>query len=110
MFHLLRANHLAKPHYLALVGFLCVALPLALLNFPSSSAGSSSSATWHGLFVELENQGHVTVYGWLTYIENFVVYGMHGLIGTLVFGFVWQRVAVQQAVQPEVPASGRSSG
>jgi hypothetical protein len=88
-----RANLLSWP-YLAAAGFAVSSAPIAVISWPgSSSAGSSFSATWHGELTELVVNGEVTLAGWLSYIENITLFGLHGLVGAILFLFTWRKNA-----------------
>jgi hypothetical protein len=77
---------------LGLTGFLIGAIPLSF-SWPAQSAGYSAGGNWHGKYVELYINGVPTEYAWLTYAENIALFGLHGLIGALVFYGVWRRLS-----------------
>jgi hypothetical protein len=76
---------------LGISGFLLSAVPVAFL-YPQKRDGFSSGGNWHGKFVETYIDGLPTNYAWLIYFENIFFYGLHGLIGALVFYAVWRRL------------------
>lgn len=76
---------------LAIAGFLLGALPVAALSWPRSLEGYSSGQNWHGKYIATYINGVPTKYAWLTYGENVVFFGLHGLVGALVFYAVWCR-------------------
>jgi hypothetical protein len=76
---------------LAIAGFLLGALPVAALSWPRNLEGYSSSQNWHGKFIAAYINGVPTKYAWLTYGENMVFFGLHGLVGALIFYAVWRR-------------------
>jgi hypothetical protein len=76
---------------LGISGFLLSAVPVAFL-WPQKIDGYSSGSNWHGKFVNSYIDGLPTNYAWFIYFENVFFYGLHGLIGALVFYAVWRRV------------------
>ena len=83
-----RANWL----HLSIVGFGTGAIPYAIYSWPLSaySSGFSSGGNWHGSYVDFVKNGVHTIYGWLSYVEGVFWFGVHGLVGALVFLFVWR--------------------
>jgi hypothetical protein len=75
---------------LGAAGLVLGALPVAFL-WPSRLQGYSSGQTWHGKYVDLYINGYPTVYAWVTYGENVLFFGLHGLVGALAFYAVWRR-------------------
>ena len=71
-------------------GLLLGSLPVAFF-WPSQSQGYSAGQTWHGNYVDLYIDGRPTIYAWLIYGEDVLFFGLHGLIGALVFYAVWRR-------------------
>ena len=76
---------------MALAGFFIGSLGAALLLWPAHQDGGSFSATWHGEFREFSVNGRPTLVAWLDYLESVSFYGTHGLVGALVFDYVWRR-------------------
>ena len=76
---------------MALAGFFIGSLGAALLLWPVNQDGGSFSATWHGEFREFTVNGRPTLAAWLLYLESVSLYGTHGLVGALVFDYVWRR-------------------
>jgi hypothetical protein len=74
-------------------GFLISAIATAIYSWPSSDikVGNSFGGTWHGSSVEFFLNGVPTIYGWLRYMESVVIFGLHGMIGALIFVIVWRR-------------------
>jgi hypothetical protein len=93
-FFLLRRLDRGQLGVVAVCGLLISALPVAILDWPlrTSCAGCSYSATWHGSYVDFEVNGAVTLYGWLNYLEGVVYFGLHGVVGAIVFLLVWRRM------------------
>jgi len=91
-FLLLRRFHLEGWATLALVGFTLGALPAAL-SWPRHLEGYSAGATWHGRYVQTYVDGSPTSYAWQSFFENLGYFGLHGLIGAIVFYSVWRRLA-----------------
>ncbi len=92
---------------LSIVG-LCLGMLPASIFWPRRLEGYSSGQTWHGRYVETYVQGVPTSYAWLTYAEGVLYFGLHGLIGALIFYAVWRRmerpanVPKRLAVRPHV--------
>ena len=92
-FLLLRRFNRATMPMLSLSGFLIALVPIMLLSWPGiNSKGYSSGGNWHGKPVDYVIDGVTTIYGWLSYAESSLMFGLHGLIGAIVFYFVWRRV------------------
>jgi hypothetical protein len=76
---------------LGISGFLLSAVPAAFF-WPQQNESYSASSNWHGKFIKTYIEGLPTNYAWLIYFENIFFYGLHGLIGALVFYAVWRRL------------------
>jgi hypothetical protein len=74
-----------------IAGFVLGALPVGALSWPGRLEGFSSGENWHGKYVESYINGVPTIYAWLTYVENVMYFGLHGLVGALVFYAVWRK-------------------
>ena len=79
---------------LAFVGFVLGALPV-MLFWPSYLGGYSASQNWHGKHIQTYIDGFPTTYAWLIYGEDAFYYGLHGLVGALVFYAVWLRLTTR---------------
>lgn len=77
---------------LGAVGAALGVLPVAFF-WPRHFAGYSSGQNWHGHDVDLYVDGTPTVYAWLIYAEKVLTFGLHGLIGALVFYAVLRRLS-----------------
>ncbi|WP_028101943.1 hypothetical protein [Pseudoduganella violaceinigra] len=66
---------------------------LAALFWPHALSSDSASQNWHGKDVEMYIDGSPTIYAWLSYGENIIYYGLHGLVGAVVFYAVWRKLA-----------------
>ncbi len=77
---------------LAITGFLLGALPIAATSWPRHLEGYSSGQNWHGKYVDLYLNGVPTSYAWATYGESVAFFGLHGLVGALVFYAVWRKL------------------
>ena len=75
---------------LGAVGFVVASLPIAIYGW-SEYAGYSSGGNWYGTPVEFVVKGQKTFYGWLSYAQDVLFFGLHGLAGALAFYFVWRR-------------------
>ena len=74
-------------------GFLISAFSIAIYSWPyrHSWDGYSSGGNWHGSYVKFFINGVPTIYEWLRYAEIVVIFGLHGMIGALIFINVWRR-------------------
>ncbi len=76
---------------LAIAGFCLGMLPVAFF-WPRHVEGYSAGGTWHGKSVATYIDGVPTSYAWLAYAEDVFYFGVHGLIGALIFYAVWRRL------------------
>jgi hypothetical protein len=90
---------------LAIAGLVLGALPV-VFSWPRSLEGFSSGHNWHGKYVETYVNGTPTTYAWLTYGENILFFGLHGLAGALVFYAVWRRLERPNNSLQTTPQSG----
>jgi hypothetical protein len=79
-------------------GAALAAVPLAILSWPLWVSGGnfSSGGNWYGRQVDFFIDGQPTLYGWLSYGEGVLQFGIHGLVGALVFRSIWRRVVVDE--------------
>ena len=56
---------------------------------PGSDSGFSSGGNWYGKHVDFVVNGKPTLYGWLSYLQSVVAFGLHGLAGATAFYFSW---------------------
>jgi len=91
-FFLFRHFGIVNIRALGAAGFFFGALPIAVLSWPSTRAGFSSSGNWHGMHVASYVDGIPTLYAWLIQAENALFYGLHGLSAALVFSLVWRKL------------------
>jgi hypothetical protein len=91
MFILLRKFNRDSWFSLGISGFLLSAVPVAFF-WPQQIEGYSASSNWHGKFINTYIEGLPTNHAWFIYFENIFFYGLHGLIGALVFYAVWRRL------------------
>ncbi len=90
---------------LAFAGFVLGALPF-VFSWPGRLEGFSSGQNWHGKYVETYVNGVPTTYAWLTYGENILYFGLHGLAGALVFYAVWRKLGRPNKLLQATPKSG----
>ena len=90
---------------LGVAGFVLGALPV-VFSWPSRLEGFSSGHNWHGKYVETYVNGTPTTYAWLSYGENILYFGLHGLAGALVFYAVWRRLGRPNKSLQATPQSG----
>ncbi len=76
---------------LAFTGFVLGTLASAV-SWPRHLEGYSGGSNWHGRYVQTYVDGNPTNYAWLSFAENLVFFGLHGLVGALVFYGVWRRL------------------
>ena len=79
--------------FLSLTGIVLGAAPAALSR-PRHLTGYTGGSTWHGTYVETYVDGIPTTYAWLSCGEHVLFFGLHGLVGSLVFYAVWRRLAL----------------
>jgi hypothetical protein len=77
---------------MTMAGFMLGALPVALLSWPGRRPGYSSNEFRDGQYVSTYIDGVPTTYAWLDYGESVAYFGLHGLVGALVFYVVWRRL------------------
>ena len=77
---------------LAFTGFVLGALPVIVFSWPRYLEGYSAGQNWHGRHVDTYINGVPTTYSWLIYGENAAYFGVHGLVGALVFYAVWRKI------------------
>ena len=75
---------------LGLIGFVSAGAPIAL-STPGGGSGYSSGGNWYGESVQFVVNGEPTLYGWLNYVQSILFFGLHGLVGALVFYVIWRR-------------------
>ena len=72
----------------AMGGFLCGAIPLALLAWPYhqlADATESRTGIWHGVERQMFVDGVPTTYRWLEYLEGVATTGLLGALSAAVF-------------------------
>lgn len=79
------------------LGILMATLPAAISGFPEYP-GFSLSGNWYGSPVVFVVNGEKTFYGWLSYAQDVLFFGLQGLAGALAFFFVWRRLAKKGAM------------
>jgi hypothetical protein len=72
------------------MGFVLGALPVAATSWPRHLEGYSFGQNWNGKYIDLYLNGVPTKYAWITYAESAGYFGLHGLVGAVVFYAVWQ--------------------
>jgi hypothetical protein len=75
---------------LGTIGLVVAACPVAVFGL-FEYAGYSSGGNWYGTPVEFVINGQKTFYGWLSYAQSVVFFGLHGFVGALAFFIVWRR-------------------
>ena len=89
---LLLLRHFNRLSWLSLssVGFIAAATPIAIYGW-SEYPGSSSAGNWYGTPIDFVIDGQKTFFGWLSYAQGVLLFGLHGLAGALAFYFAWRR-------------------
>jgi len=82
---------------LGAVGFVLGAAPSALIFWPRTLSGYSAGENWHGHYEHTYVNGAPTIYAWYDYFENVAIFGLHGLVGALVF-FAMMRILRRRLV------------
>ncbi len=90
-FLLLRRLRRDSWNSLAFTGFVLGTLAAAV-SWPRHLEGYSAGSNWHGRYVQTYVDGTPTSYAWFSFVENLVFFGLHGLVGALVFYWVWRRL------------------
>lgn len=92
---LLLRHHPRRGWRLATIGFVAAALPM-LFAVPAGTPGSFSGGTVLGSYRELIVDGVPTIWGWVNYLYSASFFGLHGLIGALVFHHAWRALTAQE--------------
>ena len=113
LFLILRRINRATWPLVSAAGFTAGAIPVAIYSWPlwSSSKGSYSGysgGNWHGKYVEFTRDGEHTIYGWFSYAESVLMFGVHGLAGAIVFYCVLHKFQRPHQVAPgDAPKAAR---
>ena len=72
---------------LAVIGFLIpIVIFLAASVIFTVSSGFSSGQNYYGIYRDMVVNGERTLWGWISFGEDALKFGIHGLIGAIVFG------------------------
>lgn len=74
---------------LAIAGFIIPIIILLAINYLTASDGSgtySSGQNYYGTYRDMVIDNKRTFWGWVSITEQFITYGIYGLIGATVFG------------------------
>jgi hypothetical protein len=85
---------------IAIAGFL-IGMPFPLIiGWPRDRPGSGSwsSGYFYGPNRDFVIDGVTTIYGWLSYVQSVVIYGLHGVAGALAFYFIWKWLQGKDAI------------
>jgi hypothetical protein len=105
IFFLLRHFGKAKRTTVSFAGFGAGAIPLAIYSWPRHMEGFSSGGNWHGAYVQFVEDGVHTIYGWLSYFEGVLWWGVHGFVGALVFYLIWARMSPNYALKRDAASA-----
>ncbi|HEX7641846.1 MAG TPA: hypothetical protein VF472_06485 [Burkholderiaceae bacterium] len=94
VFALLRGSGRMNAKAVALAGLAIGTLPVAVMGWPYHGlySGYSSSGALFGHAVDFYRNGSPTLYAWLDYLLCMARLGLQGVLGALVFYWVWRRV------------------
>lgn len=94
VFALLRHSGRLSARTVALAGLAMGVLPVAVMGWPYHGlyGGYSSAGALFGHAVDLYRNGSPTLYAWLDYLLCMLRLGLQGMLGALVFYWVWRRV------------------
>ena len=68
------------------IGFLIPVLILCVINFSISSyEGYSAGENYYGTYRSTIESGERTVWGWVKVLEDMITYGIHGVLGSMIF-------------------------
>jgi hypothetical protein len=87
----LRRINRANWRWVAAVGLLIGAASVGVVTWPLGHSGYTSGGNWFGHDVSFYVDGVPTLYGWLGYFQGVLIFGIHGLVGGLVFYYGWRR-------------------
>jgi hypothetical protein len=79
---------------LMIAGTLLGMLPVVFM-WPRQLPGFSADDNWHGRTVTTYADGIPTSYAWMQYGETVLFFGLHGLVGALVFYATLRRLEVR---------------
>jgi hypothetical protein len=107
VFLLMRKRGWLNACAVSLAGFLAGGAPLAVVSFPPlrNTSGITYEATWYGGYYTFVNNGVTTVYGWLSYFEGVVTFGLQGTVAALVFWKVWEWARTSDQRAPDQRAA-----
>ncbi len=85
---ILDKNNKASLANLGIAGFIIPVIILLVLDFWSSSSNGSYSSgqNYHGTFREMIVENERTFWGWVSFTEQLITFGLYGLFGAIVFG------------------------
>jgi hypothetical protein len=89
-FAVLHRKNLASVRNVGLTGAVIACVGALIVGWPARGGGSSYSATTRFGYRDLIVDGAPTFWGWLEYGMDVATFGIHGLVGALVFVYVWR--------------------
>lgn len=96
LFLVLSHNNLASARNVAVAGLVVACLGSSIFIWPARGSGWSYSATTFFGYRDLVIDGIPTIWGWINYAKDVATFGLHGLVGALVFVYVWRRLTGAQ--------------
>lgn len=88
----LKYYNLNRTLNVALVGFLIPVVILSIINFSSANyEGYSAGENYYGTYRSIFIDGKRTIWGWVKFFEGMLTYGIHGLLGAIVFQKIYIR-------------------
>ncbi len=90
MYFVLKSFGLNTTVNVAVIGFLIPLIILSILNFGTTSFGGySASENYYGTLRETFVSGTRTIWGWVTFFEEILTFGIHGVVGATIFHKVY---------------------
>jgi hypothetical protein len=86
IYQILARKQMASAMNIGGIGFIIpVVIFILITEFFSVSDSFSSGENYYGTYREMIIDGNRTMWGWIRYAENTIKFGIHGLVGALVF-------------------------
>ena len=97
IFFFLVKRKIASTRNIAVIGFFVPIIILVLFSLIFSLGdGFSSGANYYGTYRDMVIDGERTFWGWLSFGEGLLKFGVHGFVGAVVFKKMWFKISAQQ--------------